>query len=70
MILNGLGVGQTYLSTVKDLVASGALVRLLDGWIDSSEPISVLSPPANGMNARVRAFIDWMTGYLAGRAAK
>jgi DNA-binding transcriptional LysR family regulator len=69
MLCNGLGIGQTYLSPVKELVASGALVRVLDDWTNSSEPISVLYPPAKRLTARVRAFIDWLTEYLADRAA-
>lgn len=64
MILNGLGVGQTYASTVKPHLNSGALVRVLDDWTNGSEPISVLYPPAKRLNARVRAFIDWLIEHL------
>ncbi|WP_312793774.1 LysR family transcriptional regulator [Tianweitania sp.] len=66
MILNGLGVGQTFASTVKPHLASGALVRVLDDWTNGSEPISVLYPPAKRLNARVRAFIDWLVEHLEG----
>lgn len=64
MILNGLGVGQTYLSTVRTHLTSGALVRVLDDWVAGSDPISVLYPPARRINARVRVFIDWLVEHL------
>jgi LysR family transcriptional regulator, regulator for bpeEF and oprC len=53
---------------VKELVASGALVRVLDDWTSNSEPISILYP-SKRLNARVRVFIEWLTEYLADRSA-
>ncbi|PVM87768.1 hypothetical protein DDF67_13690 [Caulobacter endophyticus] len=70
MILHGLGVGQTYLSTVAAHLASEALVRLLDDWTNGSDPISVLYPPAKRLNACVRAFIDWLVTYLEAEARR
>lgn len=64
MILHGLGVGQTFRSTVKAHLASGALVPVLEEWTMGTEPISVLYPPAKQQNVRVRAFIDWLVEHL------
>ena len=64
LILNGLGVGQTYVSTVKAHLASGALVPVLADWTNRSDPVSVLYPPAKRLNARVRVFIDWLVEHL------
>jgi LysR family transcriptional regulator, regulator for bpeEF and oprC len=65
MLLAGFGVGQTYHSTVKSYLASGELVSVLDDWTSGGEPLSVLYHPSKRKNVRVRAFIDWLTDYLA-----
>lgn len=64
MIRNGLGIGQTFYSTVRSHLDSGELITVLDDWANLSEPVSVLYPPSRRLNRRTRAFIDWFMGYL------
>lgn len=64
MLLSGLGVGQTYLSTVRAHLDAGALVRVLDDWTEETAPVSILYPPSKKLNACVRVLIDWLTEYL------
>ncbi|MEJ5081397.1 LysR family transcriptional regulator [Ochrobactrum sp. MYb379] len=66
MIRTGLGIGQTFQSTVKSLLASGELITVLDEWSTLSEPVSVIYPPSRRLNGRTRVFIDWFTTYLRG----
>jgi DNA-binding transcriptional LysR family regulator len=54
MLLAGLGVGQLYETTVRGLLASGALVAVLEDWETPSAPVSVVYPPAKRGNQRVR----------------
>lgn len=70
MLRAGLGVGQTYRSTVQAYLDTGELVILLDDWTSRTEPISVLYPPTREQSVRVRAFIDWLTQRLSRAVAK
>lgn len=69
MILIGLGIGQTYRSTVQAHLASGALIKVLDDWSTRTDSVSVVYPQSGRLNDRARAFIDWLTQHLARQAA-
>ncbi|MBK8258088.1 MAG: LysR family transcriptional regulator [Polyangiaceae bacterium] len=57
----GLGLFQTPRSAyVNSLLRSKKLVRVLSDWDVGQLPIFVLYPPTRHLNARVRAFVDWL----------
>lgn len=65
MMVSGLGVGQTYASVARHLAQSSALVPILEDWTVGSMPISVVYPQARRLNARVRAFVEWVRECLS-----
>ncbi|RMQ50265.1 LysR family transcriptional regulator [Pseudomonas cichorii] len=65
LMVNGLGVGQTHAAVVRHLLASGALLPVLEEQTDIAVPISVIFPPARRLNARVRLFVDWVVERLS-----
>ncbi|MEH3148548.1 MAG: LysR family transcriptional regulator [Methylobacterium frigidaeris] len=68
MMAAGLGVGQTHASVIRTHLASGVLVPVLEEWTNDTFPISVMYPSAARMNARLRAFIDWIASHLYAEA--
>lgn len=67
MVASGLGIGQTFRSAVRMQIDSGSLIPVLENWTQQTMPISVVYPPTREPNARLRAFIDWLTEHLSGR---
>lgn len=65
MMVAGLGIGQTHESVVRPFLESGELVALLSPYTQSVIPISVIYPQTKQLNARVRAFVDWVVERLA-----
>ncbi|PVZ36868.1 LysR family transcriptional regulator [Pseudomonas sp. CC120222-01a] len=65
MIVNGMGVGQTYMSVASRFLASGELVPVLEQFTSSTMPISVIYPPTKQLNARLRVFLDWLIERFA-----
>lgn len=61
MLVNGLGVGQTFASVAARFLESGELVPVLESITKATIPISIIYPPNKQLNARVRVFIDWIT---------
>ncbi len=57
----GLGLVQTPLSPhVKELLREKKLTRVLSEWESGVLPMYILYPPTRHLNARVRAFVDWL----------
>lgn len=65
LIVNGMGIGQTHASVVSQLLASGALVPVLENHTNTVIPISLIYPPTKRLNARVRVFVDWVVDRLS-----
>ncbi|MEX6507220.1 LysR family transcriptional regulator [Jiella sp. M17.18] len=57
----GLGLIQVPRYRVRDQLAAGALVSVLDNFPPPSMEVSVLYPQSRHLSSRVRVFIDWLT---------
>lgn len=64
----GLGIVQTFTFAVAPYLASGALVAVLDAWQPAPLPAYLVYPADRRNNARLRAFLDWITEVLPERA--
>lgn len=62
--LNGLGPTALPLETAQDAVASGALVPLLQGWVQPAVEVYVLTQ-TRLLPARVRLFLDYLFLHIA-----
>ncbi|ALV06970.1 LysR family transcriptional regulator [Roseateles depolymerans] len=60
------GMGVLWLPTYMavDAVASGALVRLFEGWECEPMPMSVAFPPHRHRSAKLQVFIEWMDSLM------
>lgn len=58
--LQGLGIAFVPDFSVRDLVASGQLTRVLDGHLEWSNPFYVLWPASKHPSPKVRAFVDFL----------
>lgn len=56
----GVGVVQLPVLMAKEQLASGALVRVLDGWEPKREVIHAVFPSRRGMLPAVRALVDFL----------
>lgn len=68
LVAAGLGVGQTFRSAVRRHLAEGTLVPVLEGFTQHTAPLSIIYPPTQAPNARLRAFVDWLADYVSDRA--
>lgn len=69
----GLGIGQTFAWFVRDMLASGEMVHVLEDWQQPRMPLHIMYPPNRHLNAKVRVFVDWAVELFAAvdeRAAK
>lgn len=62
--LAGAGIARMKAIGVRDLLASGALVALLDDWQGERFPLYALYPSRHLPAAKVRAFIDFALGLV------
>lgn len=69
LIAAGLGVGQTFRSAVREQLARGTLVPVLGAYTRHTAPLSIIYPPIQTPNTRLRSFVDWLTAYFAERGA-
>lgn len=61
----GVGVVQLPILMVKDQLASGELVRVLDAWEPRREVIHAVYPSRRGMLPSVRTLVDFLTEEYA-----
>lgn len=61
----GQGVAQLLDLYVRDLLASGELVRVLPDWADETYPLYAYHHAAQLMSAKVRAFLDFVAVVTA-----
>ncbi|MDQ0704575.1 DNA-binding transcriptional LysR family regulator [Pseudomonas sp. W3I7] len=62
--LAGVGIARIKASGVKDLIAQGHLVELLQGWRGEKFDLYALYPSRHLPPAKVRAFIDFVSEFL------
>ncbi|WP_179405398.1 LysR family transcriptional regulator [Burkholderia guangdongensis] len=58
--LASLGIIQAPAYSVRDAVAAGQLVPLLEDWQPPANPVHVIYAPNRYLSAKVRVFIDWI----------
>jgi LysR family transcriptional regulator, regulator for bpeEF and oprC len=58
--LAGLGILQTFSYVIKDHIANGSLVPILEDWSHPPYPFHVIYPQNRALTQRVRVFIDWV----------
>jgi LysR family transcriptional regulator for bpeEF and oprC len=61
----GLGIGQTFAWFVREGLASGAMVRVLEDWKQPHQALHILYPSNRHLNAKVRVFVDWAVQLFA-----
>ncbi len=65
----GIGIARVLSYQVRDEIASGALVPILEEFAPEPLPVSLVYPDARRMAAKVRAFIEWAVPRLRARLA-
>jgi LysR family transcriptional regulator for bpeEF and oprC len=65
--LDGLGIVVLAEFVASHHLTSGALVRVLPGWLCPSLPLHFVTPTSRKRTARVQAFMDWAHGLLLRR---
>jgi DNA-binding transcriptional LysR family regulator len=68
-VRSGLGLVQALTFTVATHIARGELVAVLDDWRPPPLPVYLVYPPERRHNARLRAFVDWISEALPARIA-
>jgi LysR family transcriptional regulator, regulator for bpeEF and oprC len=58
--LTGIGILQTFSYVIKDQIANGSLVPILEDWSQPPYPFHVIYPQNRALSRRVRVFIDWV----------
>jgi hypothetical protein len=51
---------------VRNLIEEGKLVEILGSYESPPSPLSIVYPHRRNLNARLRVFIDWIQGLVAG----
>ena len=64
MVVGGHGIGLCLLPTVRDDIAAGRLVRLLEDFEAYDRDVYAVYPQRRHLSGRVRAFIDHMVDYF------
>lgn len=60
-IVAGLGIGQTFGFLTRPHFRDGSLIELLPEWKPALRPLHLVYPSDRFPNARLRAFMDWVT---------
>ena len=61
----GLGIGQTFTWFVRDMLASGEMVQVLEDWKHPRYSLHIMYPPNRHLNAKVRVFVNWAVQLFA-----
>ncbi|MEO7681904.1 MAG: LysR family transcriptional regulator [Sphingomonas sp.] len=65
-VMQGRGIASAHLWLVDDLIASGAIERVLPDYAPEPVPLSILIVPGRARIKRVRVLIDALSDVLAG----
>lgn len=63
-VLSGMGMGYAPTWLFEAELASGEVVRLMPDWELPQSPIHLVSPPERKHSAKVRAFVEHLSGAL------
>ena len=66
----GLGIGQTFAWFIRDMVARGEMVHVLEDWQPAPHALHIMYPPNRHLNAKVRVFVDWAVQAFAAMDAR
>ncbi|MBB4841466.1 DNA-binding transcriptional LysR family regulator [Sphingomonas kyeonggiensis] len=69
-VTNGVGIGYFMEADVREDIAAGRLVRILDDWTPPLAPLCVYYPSRRNPSAAFRAFIELTREAAAGRLKK
>ena len=61
----GMGIGQTFAWFVKEMVARGEMVTVLEDWQQPRHPLYIMYPSSRHLNATVRVFVNWAVKLFA-----
>jgi LysR family transcriptional regulator for bpeEF and oprC len=64
-LLHGLGLGQTFRFMAQPHLRDGTLKKVLGTWTRPRHPLHVVYPGTRHLNAKLRAFTDWVAGVFA-----
>ena len=64
MALAGYGIGLCLLPTVREDIAAGRLVRLLEAYEAYDRVVYAVYPPSRHLAVKVRAFVDHLVDHL------
>jgi DNA-binding transcriptional LysR family regulator len=62
--LNGLGIVQAPTFMIRDALADGRLVPMLQEWKREPLPLHIVYPPNRHLSNKVRVFVDWLAKLL------
>lgn len=64
LAIEGLGIACLPPFAIRDAIADGALVSILDEWVEETDQFNVLWPASRQITPKLRAFIDFMAEHL------
>jgi LysR family transcriptional regulator, regulator for bpeEF and oprC len=62
----GHGIIQPSRFMVRSLIEEGKLIEILGSYESPASPLSIVYPHRRNLNARLRVFVDWIQGLVAG----
>lgn len=68
--INGVGIGYFMEADVREDIAAGRLVRILEDWTPPLEPLCLYYPNRRNSSAAFQAFIGLARDFAAGRLSK
>ena len=60
----GMGIACLPPFAIRDEIADGRLVSILDEWLTGTDQFHVLWPASRQITPRLRAFVDFMAEHL------
>lgn len=68
--INGVGIGYFMEADVREDIAAGRLIRILEDWTPPLEPLCLYYPNRRNSSAAFQAFIGLARDFAAGRLSK
>ncbi|MCM2394710.1 LysR family transcriptional regulator [Rhizobium sp. S95] len=64
LAIKGLGIACLPPFAIRDEIADGRLVSILDEWVEEADQFNVLWPASRQITPKLRAFVDFMAEHL------
>ncbi|MEQ1404994.1 LysR family transcriptional regulator [Neorhizobium sp. Rsf11] len=64
LAIEGLGIACLPPFAIRDEIADGRLVSILDEWVEEADQFNVLWPASRQITPKLRAFVDFMAEHL------